>query len=245
MADDFADEPGMPDDERLRRLDDWRARLARAAASDAPDTDEAGQVFLALSHTIRERGLPTSLFTDLLSAFRQDVVQKRYATWNDLLDYCRRSANPIGRLVLKVGGYASPLLDAQSDAVCTALQLTNFWQDLERDWQIGRVYVPESDRARAGACLEDLEARRMSGEWQAVMTEMVQRTRTLFAEGRPVCDAVEGRLRWQLRLTWLGGSRILDRLERSGYDVFRDRPALGAMDAAVLVCRAVRWNNAR
>jgi squalene synthase HpnC len=246
IADDFADEPGTPDDERLRRLDDWRARLERAAAmGQAPDAGDAGQVFLALSHTIRGCGLPISLFTDLLSAFRQDVLQKRYATWNDLLDYCRRSANPVGRLVLKVGGYASPVLDAQSDAVCTALQLTNFWQDLERDWKIGRVYVPEADRVRAGARLEDLDARRITGEWQAVMAEMVQRTRALFAEGRPVCDGVEGRLRLQLRLTWLGGSRILDRLERSGYDVFRHRPSLGAKDAAALTWRAVTWNSGR
>ena len=246
MADDFADEPGTPDDERLRRLDDWRARLERAATIErATDAGDAGQVFLALSHTIRECGLPISLFTDLLSAFRQDVLQKRYGTWNDLLDYCRRSANPVGRLVLKVGGYASPRLEAQSDAVCTALQLTNFWQDLERDWEIGRVYVPESDRVRAGARLEDLEARRITREWQGVMSEMVQRTRALFAEGRPVCDAVEGRLRWQLRLTWLGGSRILDRLERSGYDVFRHRPSLGPKDAAGLTWRAITWNRSR
>ena len=246
MADDVADEPGTPDDERLRRLDDWRARLERAATVEqAPDPGDAGQVFLALSHTIRQCGLPVSLFTDLLSAFEQDVLQKRYGTWNELLDYCRRSANPVGRLVLKVGGCASPQLEAQSDAVCTALQLTNFWQDLGRDWKIGRVYVPEADRLCAGARLEDLDAGRITGEWRGVMTAMVQRTRALFAEGRPVCDGVEGRLRWQLRLTWLGGSRILDRLERSGYDVFRHRPSLGAKDAAVLSWLAITWNSRR
>jgi squalene synthase HpnC len=242
-ADDFADEPGIADDERLRRLDDWRARLECAVAGEVPDRglDDAAQIFRALSATIRECRLPTSLFLDLLSAFRQDVLQERYATWDDVLDYCRRSANPVGRLVLRVAGRASPELDARSDDVCTALQLTNFWQDLERDWRIGRVYVPESDRVSAGAREADLEAGRFTPEWRQVMAEMVQRTRALFASGRAVCDGVEGRLRWELRLTWLGASRILDRLEESGFDVFRQRPTLGAADAPGLIWRALTW----
>jgi squalene synthase HpnC len=182
------------------------------------------------------------LFHDLLGAFRQDVLQKRYSTWSDVLDYCSRSANPVGRLVLRVAGHHSATLDARSDEVCTALQLANFWQDLERDWNIGRVYVPEQDRARAGATDEDLAARRMSPEWRQVMAEMVQRTRALFASGRAVCDGLGGRLRWELRLTCLGGSRILDRLERSGYDVFNHRPTLGIRDAPGLLWRAISWN---
>jgi squalene synthase HpnC len=241
-ADDVADEPGMADVDRLRRLDDWRGRLERAGvAPHREPEDDDGQIFVALSHTIRECRLPLSLFHDLLSAFRQDVVQKRYATWDDVLDYCRRSANPVGRLVLRVAGHSSAALDARSDEVCTALQLTNFWQDLERDWRIGRVYVPEADRVRAGARDEDLAAGRMTAAWQGVMAEMVQRTRALFAAGRSVCDGVEGRLRWELRLTWLSGSRILDRFEQSGYDVFHRRPTLGAPDAPGLVWRAIRW----
>jgi squalene synthase HpnC len=241
-ADDFADEPGLPDEERLRRLDDWGARLERAtAAGPAPAADEADQLFLALSHTITECRLPVSLFHDLLSAFRQDVVQKRYATWPDLMDYCRRSANPVGRLMLRVAGHTSASLDAQSDSVCTALQLTNFWQDLERDWRIGRLYVPESDCAAAGARVEDLAAGRMTPGWRRVMKEMARRTRALFEDGRPVCDGVQGRLRWELRLTWLGGVRILDRLEQSDYDVFHERPTLGAADVPGLLWRAVKW----
>ena len=244
-ADDFADEPGMPDDERLRLLDEWGVRLERAGTvGKAQPPDEADQIFLALSHTIQECGLPIALFHDLLDAFRQDVRQKRYASWDDLMHYCRRSANPVGRLLLRVAGYASPSLDAQSDAVCTALQLTNFWQDLERDARIGRVYVPEVDLTRSGARIADLMAGRMTREWRAVMQEVVRRTRALFAEGRPVCDAVGGRLRWELRLTWLGGSRILDRLERSGYDVFRHRPSLGAADAPCLIWQAMTWRQA-
>jgi hydroxysqualene synthase len=242
-ADDFADEPGMADADRLRQLDDWSTRLERAEHTDSPKPpgDVRDEIFIALAHTIRQCRLPTSLFHDLLSAFRQDVVQKRYSTWDDVLDYCRRSANPVGRLVLRVAGHESATLDARSDDVCTALQLANFWQDLERDWQIGRLYVPEQDRAQAGARLEDLAEPRMSAEWRRVMAEMVRRTRVLFASGRAVCDGIEGRLRWELRLTWLGGSRILDRLEQSGYDVFNHRPKLGLGDAPGLLWRAVRW----
>ena len=242
-ADDFADEPGAGDADRLRRLDDWHERLertARAGAEGAP-ADDPGQIFLALGNTIRVCRLPVHLFEDLLSAFRQDVQRKRYGTWDDLMDYCRRSANPVGRLVLRVAGVASAALDAQSDAVCTALQLTNFWQDLERDWHIGRIYVPAADRDRFGADEEDLESRRMTNAWREVMAEMTCRTRALFDEGRGVCDGVEGRLRWELRLTWLGATRILDRLESSGYDVFTRRPALTLADAPGLLWRAAMW----
>jgi hydroxysqualene synthase len=241
-ADDFADEPGRDEGERLRLLDDWGARLHEAGHGHRPAaSDEASRIFLALGHTISECGLPLPLLEDLLSAFRQDVVQKRYATWADLLGYCRRSANPVGRLVLRVAGYRSAALDQHSDAVCTALQLTNFWQDLERDWQIGRVYVPADDRERAGALEQDLAERRMTTGWQQVMAEMTRRTRTLFAEGRPVCDGVEGRLRWELRLTWLGATRILDRLEGANYDVFTRRPKLTAADGPGLIWQAIMW----
>lgn len=234
-ADDFADEPGIADAERLRLLDEWLARL-RSADAEAGD-----HVFRALHNTIRVCALPLSLFEDLLSAFRQDVTKKRYADWPDLLDYCRRSANPVGRLVLRVAGYDDPRLDVASDAVCTALQLTNFWQDLERDWTIGRLYVPADERARAGAKESDLDARRMTAEWRDALAAVTRRTRELFAAGRPVCDGVAGRLRWELRLTWLGGSRILDDLERHRFDVFAHRPALGAADAAPIVWRALTW----
>jgi squalene synthase HpnC len=237
-ADDFADEPGLADAERLRLIDDWESRLeCRPVADDA--------VFQALHHTIRVHGLPLSLFRDLLSAFRQDVTTKRYTTWIDVLDYCRRSANPVGRLVLRIAGYDDTRLDASSDAVCTALQLTNFWQDLERDWVNGRLYVPREVQERAAARDADLEARRMTPEWQAALSAVTARTRELFAAGRLVCDAVSGRLRWELRLTWLGGSRILDKLERGGFDVFHDRPALSAQDIPELAWRALAWRRSR
>lgn len=259
-ADDFADEPGIPDSERLRLLDDWQCRLNAVVAphdrglSSLPrhrgQTPEhprgltpsaEDRIFRALGNTIREHNLPASLFEDLLSAFRQDVTTTRYRTWADVLEYCRRSANPVGRLVLRVAGFDNATLDAESDAVCTALQLTNFWQDFARDWQHGRLYVPVEDRDAAGAKDEDLDATRLTPEWIAALRTVAGRTRALFAAGRPVCDAVSGRLRWELRLTWLGGSRILDRLEAANFDVFNNRPSLGAADAPALLWDALCW----
>jgi squalene synthase HpnC len=198
-------------------------------------------VFDALRDTVRERELPVSLLTDLLSAFRQDVTVVRYATWTSLLDNCRRSANPIGRLVLRIAGHRDGALDAASDAVCTALQLTDFWQDLEIDWRKGRVYVPADVSSRFGANEEDLAARRLTGEWRSTLEECARRTRELFDAGRIVCDGVHGRLMWELRATWLGGTRILDKLERVRYDVFAARPVLGAGDAVPIGWRAVTW----
>lgn len=236
-ADDFADEPGMEDHERLRLLDEWLQRLRGGR--------EATAIFTALHHTIATHNLPVQLFEDLLSAFRQDVTKHRYRDWNEVLDYCRRSANPVGRLVLRVAGRNDPALDRASDAVCTALQLTNFWQDLDRDWRNGRLYVPLDDRDRAGAREEDLTKRRLTPEWRAVLAGLAHRTRQLFDAGRPVCDGVGGRLRWELRLTWLGGRRILDKLERARFDVFNHRPTLGAADVPVLLWKAARWRDER
>ena len=251
-ADDYADEPGIASNERLRRLDVWGEQLAAAGSGrescagvhdSLPDTALAlvDPVFVALGQTIRDCRLPIRLFEDLLSAFRQDVMTTRYDSWASVLDYCRRSANPVGRLVLRVAGYDDARLDAQSDAVCTALQLANFWQDLGRDWAIGRLYVPNEDRITAGAREEDLTARALTPEWRNVMQVMVRRTRELFAAGRGVCDGVGGRLRWELRLTWLGGSRILDKLERADFDVFNRRPSIGRGDVPGLLRDAVLW----
>jgi len=253
-ADDFADEGDRTPAERLALLDDWGGRLAACAApasgvfpnpeSRIPNPD-AGAIFLALGHTIRSCSLPAGLFEDLLSAFRQDVVTTRYSTWDEVIDYCRRSANPVGRLVLRVAGHADPRLDRASDAVCTALQLTNFWQDLQRDWQKGRLYVPRGDRDRFGAREEDLDAGVITPAWRDVLSEMAARTRRLFDEGRSVGDGLGGRLRYELRFTWLGGMRILDRLDKAGFDVFSARPALGAADIPALLWGAIAWEQAR
>jgi phytoene synthase len=242
LADDFADEGHRSPAERLALLDDWHARLHDAARGRVPrDGSDAAEVFTALAETIAAHGLDVELFEDLLSAFRQDVVTTRYATWEDLLDYCRRSANPIGRLVLSLTGHRAAALGTRSDAVCTALQLTNFWQDLERDWARGRLYVPLSLVREAGAAEEDLDERRLSSAWRAALGVASARTRRLFVEGRAVADGVGGRLRWELRATWLGGMRILERLEAIQFDVFTKRPTLGWADAAAIVRGMATW----
>ena len=243
IADDFADEGTRTPAARLALLDDWRRRL-HEAASGAPeaDTSDASMVFAALAETIRQFDLEIALFDDLLSAFRQDVEVSRYEDWPDVFDYCRRSANPVGRLVLRIFRYRDARLDEMSDAVCTALQLTNFWQDFERDWTVNRLYVPQSLVRASGADERDLHRRRASPEWRAALKACAARTRELFAAGRPLAGEVSGRLRWELRATWLGGMRILDRLESGGFDVFRARPALGVWDATVIGTRTLLWS---
>jgi len=241
LADDMADEGHRPAADRLADLEGWDARLSSIAAGAAPSAGPHAEVFVALRATIDACRLPPSLLHDLVSAFRQDVTVTRYATWDDLLDYCRRSANPVGRLVLRVAGYDRADLDAASDAVCTALQLTNFWQDLEIDWKKGRIYLPAATRDDARAREEDLAARRMTAEWRRALGEAVARTRRLFRAGVPVADGVRGRLRWELRATWLGGTRILDKLEAADYDVFTRRPALTRADVPPILWHTLFW----
>ena len=251
-ADDFADEPGPQRDERLHLLDAWRRRLHTSGAGNREPGSRAfpdpgsripnpDRIFIALHDTIERFQLPVQLFDDLLDAFAQDVTTSQYETWSEVLDYCRRSANPVGRLVLRLSGYRDDGLDRASDAVCSALQLTNFWQDLAIDWSRGRLYVPAEIWRLHGAEPHRLSSGVMSPEWAKALRECADRTRALFNSGRTVCDGVGGRLRYELRATWLGGTRILARLERSGFDVFSKRPALGAADAIVIACETLLW----
>jgi phytoene synthase len=247
IADDFADEGQISASERLRLLDSWHERLLQASrdsfVADACDGEppETAAVFVALGETIRSLSLPLKHFEALLSAFRQDVTVTRYRTWDQMMDYCRRSANPIGRLVLRIAGYTDPILDGASDALCAALQLTNFWQDLKLDFDRGRIYLPEDERERHGALERDLADGVITAEWQHALSTAVARTRLLFDEGRYVCDGVRGRLRYELRATWLGGIRILNRLERIRFDVVRRRPTLGVTDGLLIVPLVFAW----
>jgi len=244
-ADDFADEGRRSAEERFRLLDDWQNRLHACVTDVSGGLDHhADGVFVALGATIRACDLPVSLFDDLLSAFRQDITTHRYATWSGVVDYCRRSANPVGRLVLRIAGYDDARLDRSSDALCTALQLTNFWQDFDRDWQKGRLYVPLDDVEAEQAQIQDLDDRRLTEPWRRVLTRVAGRTRLAFDAGREVCDGVRGRLRHELRLTWLGGTQILNRLAETDYDVFAARPTLGVADVPSLVWRALLWRRA-
>ena len=244
VADDIADEGTAPADDRLARLSAWQERLHTAVAVErpaAPPHDREDSIIVALAHSIQLLDLPLALFDDLLSAFGQDTMTTRYASWADVLDYCRRSANPIGRLVLRIGGYRDPALGLSSDALCTALQLTNFWQDFGRDWRAGRLYVPREVRDACGASETDLNGATLNARWTRAFEECIAVTRAKLDEGRAVCDGVRGRLRFELRFTWLGGERILTRVERARHRLPVERPTLGAGDAPGLLWRAVRW----
>ena len=248
-ADDLADEGSLSADERHRLIDDWRRRLhdcvgCSPAGVRRDGIGERDQIFVALGDTILRCRLPVSLFEDLLSAFRQDITTHRYETWDALLDYCRRSANPVGRLVLRIAGYRDGALDLASDGLCTALQLTNFWQDLGRDWRRGRLYLPAEDWKDCGATEAELDQRRLTDGWRCALERAATRTREFFFQGRRVCDGVRGRLRLELRLTWLGGMRILRRVEGARFDVFAHRPVLGASDVPALLWGAITWGRA-
>ena len=244
VADDFADEGTAAPSARQARLQAWQARLHEAVANvsrpRAPVSRDELLCF-ALAHSIRSLDLPVSLFDDLLSAFGQDTTTTRYGSWRDVLDYCRRSANPIGRLVLRIAGYRNDTLDRSSDALCTALQLTNFWQDFGRDWRAGRLYVPRDVQDACGAREADLAAETVSSEWVRAIDACIDTTASLFAEGRAVCDGVGGRLKLELRFTWLGGRRILERVHARKAELLRSRPILRARDVPLLVWRAACW----
>jgi hydroxysqualene synthase len=237
-ADDFADE-AMYEGHRQEKLDEWEARLHACYRGVAEDP-----IFLALGETVRRLQIPEALLLDLLSAFRQDTVKNRYESWDELLDYCRRSADPVGRLVLLVFGYQDPELPPLSDAICTALQLANHWQDVAVDLRKDRIYIPRELLKGHGLGEWDLNAGRVNDGFRAMMGDLVCRTRALFAKGRPLCDRVGRDIRFEMRLTWLGGSRILDRIEAVGHDVFRRRPRHGVTDAAALAWQAWRWRSA-
>ena len=235
-ADDIADEGDAPAAER-------RAALRRFAAQlDAIERGETPQAppFPALADAIRRHRLPLRPFHDLLDAFLQDVDTARYPTYTALLDYCRRSANPVGRLVLALYGADTPRNLAASDAICTALQLVNFWQDVAVDWRKGRVYLPLEDLARFGVEESAIAAARTDERWRALIAFQCARTQALFDAGRPLVRALPLRLSLELAAVIAGGERILERIEAAGGDVFRSRPVLHAQDWMLVGWRALR-----
>jgi phytoene synthase len=232
-ADDVADEPGV--ENRLEKLADWRARLE---ACFAGETDHP--VFLALRDSAERFRLSRENFRNLLRAFESDVVVNRHPDFASLLAYCTCSANPVGRLVLELFGYHDPHLFELSDNICTALQLTNFWQDVAIDYSRDRVYLPQEDMARFHYTLDDLRAGRSDQRWRELLAFEIARTHELFERGRGLPEEVHPKLRTHLRLTWLGGSEILSKIEAVSYNVFDRRPSLGKWDFLRLYWRARR-----
>lgn len=236
-ADDFADEGyeiGLSESERLQSLDDWERQLEACYRGEA-----SHPIFIALANTARELDLPQQLFLDLLSAFKQDVVKRRYRDFDEVLDYCTRSANPVGRLILLLFGYRDEKLHRLSDCICTALQLANFWQDVAVDLEKDRIYLPEEEMARFGVTEEELGNRRFSERYAALLKFQVDRTQGLFDEGRELPRLVSGRLAWELKLTWLGGVTILEKIRVQGYDTLRARPRITTADKIRLLLKTL------
>ena len=237
-ADDLADEGAQAGVDRLERLAAWEERLL-ACARDPARADDP--VFLALGHTIARHDLPLEPLRDLLSAFRRDAAgdTAAFATFADVLAYCRCSADPVGRIVLALFGHRDPERQARSDDVCTALQLPNFWQDVDGDHRRGRCYIPDEDLDRFAGSRDALAARRATDGFRALLAFEVERTRALFRRGLALSEMVTGRLAREVRVFAGGGLAILDRLEAVDYDVFARRPTLSRAAMARVVLRGV------
>ncbi len=241
-ADDIADEGQASAEERLKSLARFRAALIRACAvplaRPAATPDAWPEVFEPLASCILDFKLPPSMLHALLDAFEQDVGNPRYADREGLLDYCRRSANPVGRLLLHLYGVRDAESLANADAICTALQLINFWQDLSVDVPRGRHYVPEADCLRHGVVVEELHAGRDSARTRAMVRELCDWAESLMHSGAPLALQLAGRSGWELRLVVQGGLRILEKIRAIDHGSLTQRPTLGALDLPVLVRRA-------
>jgi squalene synthase HpnC len=234
-ADDLGDEIGDRA-ESLRLLGWWRHELEAMYEGRV-----LHPVFVALEATVQKYDLPKQLFSDLISAFEQDQTVTRYQNWNELFGYCRCSANPVGRLVLRLCGYADEERDRMSDSTCTALQLANFWQDVTVDFEKDRVYLPLDLLAKHGYSVEQLGAREFNAAFQAVMREAVEVARGLFHDGMPLAKTVDRRLAFDLELFSRGGMRVLDKIERQDYNVLARRPAISKFERLQLLVASL-WD---
>ena len=229
-ADDIADEGDDPADVRLRKLGAFRAQL------DAPHEP----LFQDVAKIIQQHGLPVQLFADLLDAFSQDGTKKSYEDYSTVLEYCRRSANPVGRLLLHLFKRTTDSDLRRSDAICTALQLINFWQDVDIDYTNDRrVYLPQDEMARFGVTERHLQDKVCDEAWKNLLAFQTKRARELMLSGKDLGRSLPGRIGLEIRTTVQGGLRILEKIERAGYDVFRRRPKLKALDWPLLFLRAV------
>ncbi|HJV75931.1 MAG TPA: squalene synthase HpnC [Noviherbaspirillum sp.] len=233
-ADDLADEGDAEPAERLQALDAYEEELTGIQAGVPSHLP----LFSALEQVIKKYHLPLQPLRDLLSAFKQDVTTIRYSTFEELMDYCRRSANPVGNLLLHLYGSVTEKNATDSDAICSALQLINFWQDVAIDWQKKRIYIPQQDLDHFGVTEAHIAEALTDEAWRALMCFEVARTRALMLSGAPLALQLPGRIGWELRLIVHGGLRILERIEAVDYDVFRRRPQLGAFDWLTILWRA-------
>jgi squalene synthase HpnC len=230
-ADDLGDE--VPDAGRALELLAWWEHELDACYEGRP----SHPVFVALRETVVAKDIPKQPFADLLKAFRQDQTVKRYPNWDSVIGYCVNSANPVGRLVLYLCGYRDEERQHLSDATCTALQLANFWQDVSRDLDIGRIYIPLDAAVAHGLTESDIAERRFDNRYAGMMKDLIARTRALFTEGQPLSKMVDGRLSVDLEMFTCGGLAVLDAIEAMGYDTLNKRPAVSKLKQAALLGR--------
>ena len=233
-ADDYADEPGYTAAERIESINRWEQRL-----NDCYNGEASHPIFVALGETVERFQIPLDLFQNLLHAFRSDVTTHRYATFEQVLEYCTYSANPVGRLVLLLFNYRSELMMMHSDNICTALQLTNFWQDVSVDLEKDRLYLPKEDLDQFGVSEDEIFGRLPSTRFRKLISFEVARTERLFREGKPLLQEVGRDLRFELKLTWNGGMNILGKVKSQGFDVFQKRPRLSTLDKMRLFLRTL------
>ncbi|MBI1804402.1 MAG: squalene synthase HpnC [Ignavibacteriae bacterium] len=237
-ADDVADEFRFSKEERLVRLENWEQQLVQCYEGNA-----SHPIFIALSDTVRRLGIPIEPLKDLLAAFKRDITQNRYETFDDLLSYCKCSANPVGRLVLMIFNQKDEKLFALSDHICTALQLTNFWQDAAIDRKKDRLYIPIEDMQKFEYRMDDWKEGTMNSRFRDMMKFEIKRTREMFYQGAELPSIVEKELQIELRLVWFGGMAILKKLDRIEYNVFHQRPALSNVDKFMIFVRAFFRND--
>ncbi len=238
IADESPDDPALTNEIRLQGLARMNAQLD-AVESGAPLDEDSAWIFLPLKDTVEKFKIPVQLFRDLLSAFAQDVTVKRYETFADVRDYCRRSADPVGRLVLLLHGFNDERRFAMSDSICTALQLANFWQDVAVDWKKNRIYIPQEDLRREGLTEADFENPQASDAFKRCMKFQVDRTQALFDEGRALPGMLPFPLSIEIRATWFGGATILRKIEAQNYDTLKGRPAITTFDKIRLLIKAI------
>jgi squalene synthase HpnC len=238
VADDFADELHRPADERMEELNAWEEHLRRCYEGEAEHP-----VFIALRETVKRYDIPIDPLRDLLTAFKRDVTQSRYETFEDLLSYCRCSANPVGRLVLMIFNYREEFLFEYSDSICTALQLTNFWQDINIDREKDRLYIPLEDFERYKYSVEEWQDKKVTDGFLDLMRFEVQRTKDLFYRGAQLPSVVAKDLQLELKLIWFGGMEILRMIEKYHYNTIDNRPKLGLMSKVKILLLSLFVSN--
>lgn len=233
-ADDYADEGNLTQEQRLKKMNSFEARLTALLSGEIKDEYE-----LALYETIRKNKLSPEHFYNLLKAFKQDVIKKRYYNFTELEEYCRNSANPVGRLILELFNIRNPEALAYSDNICTALQLTNFYQDIKSDYQKGRIYLPMDEMEYFGVEEKVFQLNENSLNFKRLIKYNIERTRALFDSGKNLLSFLDGKLKIEIKWTILGGEAILKKIEDADYDAIHQRPKLSGKDFFLLLIKSI------